>query len=63
MGGIWYQVEEKFSLPRLSLIERFSFHTVIASPYKLFEKMTNENVTTAIAELFQGQTCAEWFTG
>lgn len=59
---IWYQGEENFHCPCF-LQGNVLFHTVIVSTYKLFEKMTNKNDTTVIAELFQGQTSAEWFTG
>lgn len=55
---IWYQGEENFHCPCFHQ-GNVLFQMVIVSTYKLFEKMTNKNGTTAISELFQGQTSAE----
>lgn len=61
-GGSLVPGRRKFSLPRRPPREGFSFHTVIVYTYKLFEKITNENVITTVAGLFQEQTYAEWIT-
>lgn len=61
-GGSLVPGRRKFSLSRCFPREGFSFHTVIVSTYKLFEKITNENVITTVAGLFQEQTYVEWIT-